>query len=192
MIMRPSANFLLTPIVLFSFLFVLSSSCNKADDDTMGTANLSVHLKTSERFKASSYQAINLDIQQVYYHNSTDSAATTGWFALETHSGIYDLLKDSQALDTLLAFDSSLQVQTISQIRLVLGDGNSVKKEGQVYPLKTPSGQSSGIKMQVHAELEAGKNYKMYIDINVDKSILETGNGTIKMKPVINTTIIEQ
>ena len=191
MIMKPSANDLLTSIILFSFLLVFSSSCNKADDDNVGTANLSVHLKSSEHFKASSYQAVNLDIQQVYYHNSTDSGATSGWFELETNSGIYDLLKDSQALDTLLAFDSSLKVQTISQIRIVLGEENSVLKGGQTYALETPSAQSSGIKVQVHAELMAGKDYKMYMNINMDKSILETGNGTVKLKPVIDATVIE-
>jgi len=179
---------------LFSFIILLSTGCNKDNDDNAGNANFNVFLKsTLSKEKASAvYQEVNIDIQKVYVHTSTDSAATTGWFELETTSGVIDLLKDSAEKDTLLAFDSVMQVQTISQIRLVLGNVNSVVKDGQSHDLETPSGQTSGIKVQVHAELEAKKSYKVRLDFDVYESILETGNGKFKMKPVIDATVIEE
>ena len=179
---------------LISFIILLSTGCNKDNDDNTGNANFNVFLKsTLSKEKASAaFEEVNIDIQKVYVHTSTDSAATTGWFELETTSGVIDLLKDSAEKDTLLAFDSVMQVQTISQIRLVLGNANSVVKDGQSHDLETPSGQTSGIKVQVHAELEAKKSYKVRLDFDVYESILETGNGKFKMKPVIEATVIEE
>lgn len=179
---------------LFSFIILLSTGCNKENDDNAGSANFNVFLKStlSAEKSTAAYEQVNIDIQKVYVHTSTDSAETTGWFELETNSGVIDLLKDSQEKDTLLAFDSVMHVQTISQIRLVLGNANSVVKDGQSHDLETPSGQTSGIKVQVHADLEAKKSYKVRLDFNVYESILETGNGKFKMKPVIEATVIEE
>lgn len=179
---------------LFSFIILLSTGCNKENDDNTGSANFNVFLKStlSAEKSTAAYEQVNIDIQKVYVHTSTDSAETTGWFELETNSGVIDLLKDSQEKDTLLAFDSVMHVQTISQIRLVLGNANSVVKDGQSHDLETPSGQTSGIKVQVHADLEAKKSYKVRLDFNVYESILETGNGKFKMKPVIEATVIEE
>jgi hypothetical protein len=180
--------FLLTGLIV-----LLYAGCSK-EELTPGTANLDVSLKSSGTLEKSTavYQEVNLDIQQVYYHASSGSAAGSGWFELETNAGIIDLLEDSIEKDTLLAFDSVLEAQIISQIRLVLGEQNTVKKDGQIYTLVIPSGQTSGIKVQVHAELEAGKSYLVQLDVNVEESILETGNGTFKFKPVIGGTVIEQ
>jgi hypothetical protein len=180
--------------MLIAFVFVTLTACNKDEDSSTGTANLNVFLKStiSQEKSIMAYEQVNLDIQDVYYHASTDSAETSGWQHLETNTGIIDLLKDTAEKDTLLAFDSVLQVQTISQIRLVLGSQNSVVKDGESYNLETPSGQTSGIKVQVHAELEAEKSYKILLDFDVYESVLETGNGKFKLKPVIEATVEEQ
>lgn len=172
-------------------ILVLSLSCNKEDDPQSGNAAFHVFLKTSASYK-STYESVYLDIQKVSIHTSTDSAETTGWFELEFTPGLFDLLDYAAGNDTLLAFDSVLQVQTISQVRLVLGNNNSVVKDGQSYALKTPSGQSSGIKVQIHAELQSEKSYKVILDFDADQSVLETGNGNFKLKPVIEASVIEE
>ena len=183
----------LSLLMLFAALLMIQSGCSKDDEDKSGTANFNVFLKSTPAAEKSSvaYESVMLDIQKVYIHTSSDSAETTGWFELDTQAGIYDLLKDTPGIDTLLAFDSVLQVQTVSQIRLVLGPDNSVTKEGVNHDLITPSGQSSGIKVQVHAELQADKSYKAVLNFKVNKSVLETGNGTFKLKPVIDASVVE-
>ena len=177
--------------MLIGLIALLGSGCSK-DDVAPATASLNVFLKSSGSIVKSTavFQEVNLDIQQVFYHASMGSSGSGGWFEMETNAGVIDLLKDSMEKDTLLAFDPVMQAQTISQIRLVLGDQNSVKKDGQTYALQTPSGQTSGIKVQVHAQLEPGNSYKVRLDLNVDESILQTGNGTFKLKPVIESTVI--
>jgi hypothetical protein len=89
-------------------------------------------------------------------------------------------------LDTLLA-ELEVPAGKISQIRLILGNNNSLNIDGDVHDLKTPSGQQSGIKLQVHQTLVAGITYKILLDFDAARSIVEKGNGTYSLKPVIST-----
>ncbi len=56
---------------------------------------------------------------------------------------------------------------------------------GVSYPLTTPSGQTSGIKLKVQDDLTAGLAYNMLLDFDVAKSVVQTGNGKYILKPVI-------
>jgi len=174
---------------------IIFSACNKDDDDentnpVTGTADFNVNLKST--VAKSTYDSILIDIETVSIHTSSDSAENSGWFELETNGGIYDLLDYDSGNDTLIAFDSVLQTQTVSQIRLILGENNTIGVDGEIYDLETPSGQTSGLKIQVHAELEADKSYKILLDFDADNSIIETGNGKYKLKPVIDASVIEE
>jgi hypothetical protein len=105
---------------------------------------------------------------------------------LNVHSGIYNLLNFSNGIDTLIA-TGSLEASGVQQIRLILGTNNSVVVNNVSYPLSTPSADQSGLKLQVHQTLQAGVMYYVLLDFDANKSIVETGNGTYKLKPVIRT-----
>jgi len=173
---------------------IIFSSCSDDDEQdnqpATGNADFNVALKSTN--SKSTYDAIYIDIQKVSIHTSSDSAENSGWFELETNIGIYDLLDYESGNDTIIAFDSLLQVKTVSQIRLILGNNNTIIDDGVTYDLETPSAQTSGLKLQVHAELEPNKSYKLLLNFDADNSINKTGNGKYKLKPVINTTIIEE
>jgi hypothetical protein len=102
------------------------------------------------------------------------------------HPGIYNLLDFSNGVDTLLA-SGLLTDANISQIRLILGPNNSVVISGVTYPLSTPSAEQSGLKLQVHQTLTAGVLYSVLLDFDAYKSIVDNGNGTYTLKPVIRT-----
>ena len=180
-------------ITLLSSTIILSSCSDDDEQDNQpatGNADFNVALKSTN--SKSTYDAIYIDIQKVSIHTSSDSAEASGWFELETNIGIYDLLDYESGNDTIIAFDSLLQVQTISQIRLILGENNTIIDDGETYDLETPSAQTSGLKLQVHAELQPDKRYKLLLNFDADNSINKTGNGKYKLDPVINTTIIEE
>lgn len=192
--MKFLSKFLTVIFITFLSSTIILSSCSDDDKEDIqpvtGTAEFDVALKSSN--SKNTYDAIYLDIQKVSIHTSSDTAESSGWFELETNIGIYDLLDYESGNDTIIAFDSLLQVQTISQIRLILGDNNTIIDDGVTYDLETPSAQTSGLKLQVHAELEPDKSYKLLLNFDADNSINKTGNGKYKLKPVINTTIIEE
>lgn len=106
--------------------------------------------------------------------------------ALNIHPGIYNLLNFTNGVDTLIAY-ASLNSASVEQIRLILGPNNSVVIDSLTYPLSTPSADQSGLKLQVHQSLQAGVLYSVLLDFDANKSIIETGKGAYKLKPVIRT-----
>ncbi|PBQ33014.1 hypothetical protein CNR22_14920 [Sphingobacteriaceae bacterium] len=126
------------------------------------------------------YTAVNIDLQAV---EITGNGNTT---QLNVNAGIYNLLNFSNGLDTLIA-TGSLYVDKVEQIRLILGPNSTVVKGGVTYPLSTPSAEQSGLKLQVHQTLQAGVAYYVLLDFDANQSIVEKGNGSYSLKPVIRT-----
>jgi hypothetical protein len=179
-------------LILLALMFILQTGCNKDENNNpeTGTAELNVSLKSSF-IPRSDYESVNIDIKKVSIHTSTDSTATSGWFDLMANAGIYDLLDFENGNDTIIALDTLLQVQTVSQIRLILGNNNTIVESGETYDLETPSAQTSGIKIQIHALLQPNKAYKVVLNFDTDNSIVKTGNDKYKLKPVINATVVQ-
>jgi hypothetical protein len=136
------------------------------------------HLKIFLTDAPGDYQEVNIDVVSVRMIIN-DSLIT-----LPTHSGIYNILDFTNGKDTLLV-EGDIPAGYLSQIRLVLGENNSVKKEDQVHDLKTPSAQQSGLKLNVHADIHPGMAYSYVLDFEAEKSIVRTGNGRHQLKPVI-------
>ncbi|KAA9340022.1 DUF4382 domain-containing protein [Adhaeribacter soli] len=160
-------------------------ACSKDDDKTTtgtGTSRMEVRLTDAP----GDYKEVNIDIRSVQVHKDASDNGTTGWVTLDNiKPGIYNLLDFSNGKDTLLAA-SNLPVGHISQIRLVLGNDNSlVLKDGTTKALKTPSGQTSGLKVQIHADLKEDVTYVVLLDFDAAKSIVARGNGEYNLKPVI-------
>ena len=159
-------------------------ACKKDEDTTAsptGKANFKVYLTDAP---GDAYQEVNVDVQQVEIHSSGG-----GWQILDVlNPGVYNLLDYTNGLDTLILNDS-LPVGKISQIRLILGDDNTVMVDSVTYPLTTPSAQQSGLKLQIHQDLEAGVTYAITLDFDVAKSVHKTGNGKYMLKPVIRTVV---
>ena len=169
-----------------NFLFfvtchVLFLSCSKDNDDAnpFGETDFSVYLTDDP----GEYDKVNIDIQSVEVHYSDDSG--DAWHTIQMVSpGVHDLLKLTNGRDTLLARER-VASKTITQVRLILGENNTVVVDGITYPLKTPSAQESGLKLNVHATLTPGVEYAIWTDFDASKSIVVTGNNEYILKPVI-------
>jgi hypothetical protein len=170
-------------LLLATGLFTIFSCSKSTSIGSSGTGHLEVRLTDDP----SPYDAVYIDIQQVEINVSSDTGASSGWQPVPLiRPGIYNLLDFRNGIDTVLAA-TDLPAGTYSQIRLILGDNNSVVVSGQTYPLKTPSAQESGLKLNIHASLTAGIVYRLWIDFDAGRSIVTTGNGKYILKPVIRT-----
>jgi hypothetical protein len=107
---------------------------------------------------------------------------------LNTNDGIYNLLDFTNGADTLIA-TSTLSDSNVSQIRLILGSNNTVVLDGVTYPLSTPSAEQSGLKLLVNQTLYADIDNSILLDFDANASIIETGNGTFKLKPVLRPVL---
>lgn len=157
------------------------SACD-SDSDT-GTAKMQVRMTDAP----GDYAEVNVDIKSVQVHKDGDGDESE-WITLDQiNPGVYNLLDFANGKDTLLA-SSTLPAGKISQLRLILGNNNTLKlKSGEVKSLKTPSGQTSGVKLQINANLESDVTYVLLLDFDAAKSVVERGNGQYNLKPVVRT-----
>ena len=173
-------------VVLFAF------SCNDSENsvNTTGTAKLSLKLVD----EPGDYENVFIEVIDVMvkYENEDDND-DNGWESIGIISpGIYDLLELTGGISLQLIDNEDIQTGTIKQIRLLLGDENSVVLEGEVEAreLKTPSAQQSGLKVMVNEPILAGFNYDFILDFDVDESIVMAGNsGNIILKPVLRASL---
>jgi len=167
--------------VMMGVSTIMLISCNK--NGSGGTGHLEVRLTDDP----SVYDAVYIDVQRVEINVSGDPGTSSGWQAVPIfRPGIYNLLDFKNGMDTVLA-EGDFPAGKLSQMRLVLGDRNTVVIDGQSYELKTPSAQQSGLKFNIHATLTGGIVYRLWIDFDAGRSIVTTGNGGFILKPVIRT-----
>lgn len=167
---------IVVPVLLFASvaLFILIA-CNK--EKAGNSTTLKIRL-TDNPFGA---EEVNVDIEQVRVKFKEDSIG--GWADLQTNAGIYNLLALQNGVDTLLA-QGTIPTDEVKEIRLVLGTDNSIKINGIVYPLTIPSGSESGLKLKINKRLN-GSLDSLLIDFDAALSILQTGVGDYKLKPVL-------
>jgi hypothetical protein len=168
------------------FMFIVTfifSGCNK--DNVTGT--LSVHLTDAPAV----YDEVLVDVQGLQIHVS-DTEDEGGWQELSLKTtGQIDLLKLTDG-NSIWLTEEELPVGNIAQMRMILGPDNQIVVDGETLDLETPSAQQSGLKFNIHANIEEGKTYKLYIDFDAEKSIVAKGNGSYSLKPVITVKTEEE
>ena len=163
-------------ILSFIVLGIIMTSCNN-NDETASSYPYAVKMTDAP----GPYQKVNVDLVGVEV--TGDGGETV---MLNVKKGIYNLLDLTNGTTTLIATDT-LQISKVAQIRLILGTNNTVVVDNVTYPLSTPSAEQSGLKLQVHQTLEQGILYSVLLDFDANKSIVNTGNGAYKLKPVVRT-----
>lgn len=174
----------LLTLLLTVFAF---AACSTNEDAGTGT------LKVSLTDAPANYEQVNIEVLQVLVNKDGDSEDTTGtgWEAIMSDSIVVNLL-DYQNGATLELGEAELEAGRYNQIRLLLGDDNNVVVSGETIPLKTPSAQQSGYKLNVQADVEAGQVYDLVIDFDASQSIVQTGNGGYILKPVLRTVNLQE
>ena len=166
-------NFLFLCALMISLSLL---SCKKTDNNST-KSTLSVKMTDAP----GPYNAVYIDLQGVEVTGTNNSAVL-----LNVNNRIYNLLNFANGKDTLIG-TGTLDVGTVEQVRLILGPNNTVVVNNVSYPLSTPSAEQTGLKLQVHQTLVGGVAYSILLDFDANQSIVDLGNGTYKLKPVIRT-----
>jgi hypothetical protein len=177
-------------VVLFALTLGLVS-CNSDDSSGDETARVAIRLTDAP----GDYKHVKVEVEDVMIKTSDEGGEEDGWVSLDgVNTGVIDLLSLTGGVTELLA-DTEIEAGYLHQIRLVLGDNNTiVLNDGTEaeYALKTPSAQQSGLKVMVNEELEAGENYTFILDFDVDQSVVATGTGNFNLNPVIRMAVVEE
>ncbi|MDB5267614.1 MAG: hypothetical protein JWP58_654 [Hymenobacter sp.] len=165
------------------------AGCSKSSDENANTSKLEVRLMDAP----GDFRSVVLDVLQVEVHLK-DEADPDGWKKLNFTPRAINVLEYVNGNSALLVNDD-FAPGDLKEIRLILGPNSYViGRDGQQYDLKTPSGQTSGVKLKLEkATLKLRETFQLLLDFDVAKSIVERGNwkpGNDKkerylLKPVI-------
>lgn len=146
---------------------------------------------------ACGYDQVNVTVQKVRVNQSSSaSESDASWSEVVLNPARrVDLLTLSNGVLSELG-QTSLPAGHYTQMRLVLASNdastplaNSVLVTGstQEVALSTPSGQQSGLKMNVDFSVSSGQTSDLVLDFNACKSIVQNGAaGNYILKPVIS------
>lgn len=115
------------------------------------------------------------------------------WDSLPISAGIYDVLSLRNGTDTLLG-NGVVPKGIVKKIVITLGDNNSLVKDSTTYPLKSPSGQVRLVIQVRHNEWEetTTDNFRLWLDFDIDRSIIQTKNNQFILRPVIHVFTAKQ
>lgn len=163
-------------LLLLAIVCIAGPGC-KDDKDDAGGGSGTVEVRMTD--DVGFYEKVYIDVQGIQVNIQGH-----GWVDITpTRKGIYNMLDFNNGIDTLIA-SASVPAGTVSEVRLILGEQNSVVVDGITWPMVVPSGSESGLKVKFQQTIAAGAKCIVWIDFNVHKSIVAEGNG-FTLRPVI-------
>lgn len=169
------------------------AACGGGSDDATRNGTLRLSLTDAP---SCGYEHVYVTIEKVRVHPSSAAGdADAGWseVTLATPKRVDLLALTNGAL--LELGETPLEAGTYTQMRLVLSANTAtapfanavVPAGGGETALSTPSGQTSGFKLQVHMEIPEGQVADYAVDMDACKSIVRSGvSGKYTLKPVVS------
>jgi len=162
--------------------------CSTSPD--IGTGSLEVRLFD----EPGDFKQVNIKVDSVQIKRTQNEEA--GWETISEPNQQYNLLELINGNFEVIA-DTDLEAGMVPQIRLILSrEDNSVVVEGEngddeTHSLTIPSGQETGVNINIDAEIVEGIRYVLNLDFNVDRSVVKTGqasNPGYILQPVIRAS----
>ncbi|HPH33820.1 MAG TPA: DUF4382 domain-containing protein, partial [Chitinophagaceae bacterium] len=129
------SKFLITAVALLSASLVFYS-CQKEISGSSTDPNkplpVSIYLTDHQ---TPVFDSVFIDIKGLQVKLEDDTLPNGGWVTLPIRSGVYNILRFRNGLDTLFG-NGSLPNARLKKVKLVLGTQNSVMKDGQSTPLR--------------------------------------------------------
>ncbi len=182
-----------------ALLAITLASCGGGGGSSGGTASSNSSMGTLRLAltdaPACGYDAVNVTIQKVRVNQDASASDTgAGWSEVVlSPARRIDLLSLTNGVLEDLG-QTSLPAGKYTQMRLVLAPNDAtspmansvVPTGGTETALTTPSGQQSGLKLNIDIDVPADKVADFVLDFDACKSIVKRGNsGQYNLKPVV-------
>ncbi|WP_316767512.1 DUF4382 domain-containing protein [Pedobacter frigiditerrae] len=166
-------------LALLVTMLTIFIGCKKDSDSASGTTKIQVRMTDAP----GDFDKINLNVKEIVLISDDKS------YVLASTASIFNILdfRIGTSNPDILVATGEMPSGEITEVRLVLNDGNTIVENGVVKTLKTPSGQSSGYKVKLTSNptLVQGVTYSLVLDFDAAKSIVKLGNGDYLLKPVV-------
>lgn len=158
-----------------------------------GKARMNVHLTDAP----GDYQEVNVNITGMRIRHSPDADTSASdstdeegeWIDLPVEPLTLNLLELQNGVDSLLA-SAELDTGFYNELRLILGDNNTVMVDSSLHDLKVPGGQQSGYKIKFETDLNEGDEIDVVVDFDAARSVHRAGNsGMYILKPVLKAFV---
>ena len=148
------------------------AGCSKNSSEDASSSKLEVRLTDAP----GDFRSVVLDVRQVEVHLKEENDPD-GWKILGFTPQPINVLDYVNGKSALLVSED-FAPGDLKEIRLILGpDSYVIGRDGLRYDLKTPSGQTSGVKLKLDkATLRQRETFQLLLDFDVAKSIVERGN----------------
>ena len=183
-------------LALLALAGVLTAGCASSGD---GSA--SIYVKDAP---ADDFEEVHVVFTKVEVHaaggddgdddNDEDGNATgnstAGWKVLFSDAaGVdVDLLNASGSRAAFLG-EADLAAGKYTQLRITVKSAYGVDANGTQVPLTVPSGT---LKLTHPFTVEAGEETRLVVDIDLDRSLHQQGNGSWRLTPVVGSVDAEQ
>jgi hypothetical protein len=163
-------------IAIVTFSCILFYACQKDVSASKKPTATKIYLTDHQ---TPVFDSIFIDIQRLEIKVEDDSISNEGWVELPIRTGIYNILKLRNGIDTLFA-SGILPGTNIRKIRLTLGTRNSAMKNSQVFPLELKNEDRQVVAELNSSNFEFGPNGEIlfWIDFDASRSIQEDNSGS--------------
>ncbi|MFH0736250.1 MAG: DUF4382 domain-containing protein [bacterium] len=151
--------------------------------DSTSTENGQGQIKITMVDNPAEYEEVNVVVVRVEVHKA-GADSNSNWVVLNNTETTYNLLKLRNGASAIIG-TNSLESGHYTQIRLILGTGNTIVVNGVRFGLDVSSVSETGIKLNHEFDIQTGSLYELVLDFDVQHSIIFTGNERYKLSPVI-------
>jgi len=199
---NPSRLFTIGLSLIVAGVLAIACSDISSNVETSEAADGKAHMEVTLTDAPGDYQQVNIDVQGLRIHytpaesdtaesDTTDSDNNGEWIDLPVEPMNVNLLELTNGVDTLLA-EVDLDPGHYRELRLILGNDNTVMVDSTISNLKVPSGQQSGYKIKFETDLEAGDELDVVVDFDAGRSVHKAGkSGKYILKPVLKAFVEE-
>jgi hypothetical protein len=161
-------------LVTILFAIFIVPACDKVN--LQPTTTLYIKL-TDSRVVA---QDINIDVKEV----TVNLEGETEWISLKPKAGVYNLLNLKNGKDTLIATGDAPATRIVKQMRLILGDKNTIQINKQTVPLNITTKTGNSLDVVVGAKMNKSLE-TVVVDFDAATSINQTADGKYELNPVL-------
>ncbi len=126
---------------------------------------------------------------------NSENGENGGWIVVGEPNQSYNLLELINGKFETLGV-TELEAGFYNQIRLIVSrEDNNVVIGDETYEMFVPSGEQTGVKLNIHAEIENGSELIVMLDFDAKRSVVKRGQGNAPtpylLKPVIRASILD-